>query len=294
VSQTANTQSPVTLAALTGGVLSALFALWAMRGLPFGGLLLWLTPLPLFAAGFAFGAKAGLVAAAIGAACVVLLSSAFGLAIYAVMFSLPVAFILSAMNRPQGFDLSLPLVLLGLWPVVVLLLLALSVDDIEGAMREAVATGVRRMGVAVPPGMVEQVARLKAAAAGLWMALLMIGNGVLAWKLVAKAGFAPAAAPDWTDIRLPNWYAPLVALAIVAWLLAGGAVALSVLLLLLLPVFFLGIGGVHRRLRGRPGRAAMLAGFYVLMLLFLQLMAPLLVGLGLFDQWRRRGAPPTT
>ena len=39
---------------------------------------------------------------------------------------------------------------------------------------------------------------------------------------------------------------------------------------------------------------AFLAGFYVLMLLFLQVMAPLMVGLGLFEQYRRRATPPPT
>lgn len=292
MSQTANNPAPSTLAALTGGVVSALLALWAMRGLPLGGLLLWAVPLPLFAVGWAFGPRAASVAAAVGAASVVVMSSAFGVAVYAVMFALPAALLVSAAQRGGPIELGLPLALLGLWPVVVLLILSLSVDDIEGAMRAAVESGVRRMGVALPPGMVEQVARLKAAAAGLWLALVMIGNGVAAWKLVTRLGLAPQPAPDWTDTQLPGWYAPLVALSLVAWLVVGGGVALSVLLLLLLPVFLLGIAGVHRRLRGRPGRTAMLAGFYVLMLLFLQLMAPLLVGLGLFDTWRRR-APPT-
>jgi hypothetical protein len=66
------------------------------------------------------------------------------------------------------------------------------------------------------------------------------------------------------------------------------------MLLLLVPFFVMGVFAVHVMLRGRKSRPAYLAGFYVLMLLFLQLMAPLMVGLGLFEQYRRRPALPPT
>ena len=95
-------------------------------------------------------------------------------------------------------------------------------------------------------------------------------------------------------MRLPGWYLPLPLVALLVWSLVGGAVALSSLLILLVPMFLLGVVGVHRLLRGRPGRLAFLIGFYVMMLLFLQVMAPLMVGVGLFDQIRRRATLPPT
>ena len=61
--------------------------------------------------------------------------------------------------------------------------------------------------------------------------------------------------------------------------------------MLLIPLFLQGLAGVHRRAQGRKGRAPMLALFYVLLVLFLQVIGPALVGLGLYDQFRRRGAP---
>jgi hypothetical protein len=69
---------PEALAAAAAGACSALCALWAMRGLPLGGLLLWLTPLPIFAAGFGFGARTAVYAAALSTAVVVLSSSPAG------------------------------------------------------------------------------------------------------------------------------------------------------------------------------------------------------------------------
>ena len=83
-------------------------------------------------------------------------------------------------------------------------------------------------------------------------------------------------------------------LAFGAWMAVGGAVALSAFLMLLVPLFLLGVVAVHAKLEGRPARMAFLAGFYLLMLVFLQVMGPLMVGLGLYEQIRRRHAPPPT
>jgi len=286
--------SPTALAAGVAGLCSALIALWAMRGLPLGGILLWLAPLPIFAAGFAFGARTAIFSVAIASMAVLLSSSTLGLAVFLAMFGLPAAMITSTAVQSGRMDLSLPLALLGLWPVVVLGILAVSVSDLEGEMREAVEMGVRRMGVALPDGMVSQIAQVKAAAAGFWMALLMVGNGIAAQILVTRRGLALYATPSLDDLRLPAWYLPLPLVALLLWSLVGGAVALSSMIMLLVPIFLLGVVGVHRLLRGRAGRLAFLIGFYLLMLLFLQVMAPLMVGVGLFDQIRRRAAPPQT
>ena len=286
-------QAPA-LAAGAAGLCSALLALWAMRGLPLGGMLLWVAPLPLFAAGFAFGARTAIFAVGIASLAVLLGSTTLGLAVFLAIFGVPVALICATALQPGRMDLTLPLAVLGLWPVVVLGILAASVTDLEGEMREAVEMGISRMGVAVPDGMVGQIAQVKAAAAGFWMTLLMLGNGVAAQNLLARRGLAMYAAPPLDDLRLPSWYLPLPVVALVLWALVGGAVALSTLLLLLVPVFLLGVVGVHRLLLHRPGRLAFLIGFYLMMLLFLQIMAPLMVGVGLYDQIRRRMMPPQT
>ncbi len=285
---------PGALAAGAAGLCSALLALWAMRGLPLGGLLLWAAPLPLFAAAFAFGARTAVFAVSIASLAILLASTTLGLAVFLAIFGVPVALIASTAVQSGRMDLTLPLAVLGLWPVVLLGILAASVSDLEGEMRDAVEMGVRRMGVALPDGMVDQIAQVKAAAAGFWITLLMVGNGLAAQKLLTPRGLALYATPSLDDLRLPNWYLPLPVVALALWYLVGGAVALSSLLILLVPVFLLGVVGVHRLLRGRPGRLAFLIGFYLLMLLFLQIMAPLMVGVGLYDQIRRRTAPPQT
>lgn len=285
---------PGALAAGAAGLCAALLTLWAMRGMPLGGLLLWITPLPLFLAAFAFGARTAIFAVGIASLAVLLGSTTLGLAVFLAVFGVPAALISATALQSGRMDLSQPLAVLGLWPVVVLVLLAASVSDLEGEMRDAVEIAVRRMGVALPDGMVDQIAQVKAAAAGFWMALLMLGNGLAAQYFVTRRGLALHATPSPDDLRLPNWYLPLPLVALAIWALVGGAVALSSLLILLVPVFILGVVGVHRLLRGRPGRMAFLIGFYLLMLLFLQIVAPLMVGVGLYDQIRRRMMPPQT
>jgi hypothetical protein len=285
---------PEALAAAAAGACSAVFALWAMRGLPLGGLLLWAAPLPIFAAGFGFGARSAAYATAVSAAVVVLTSSFLGFVIHLALFSLPAVLIVALAGRGSELELSRPLALLGIWPVLLLLVLAVTIPDLEAEMREAVEQGVQRMGVPMPDTMVAQIAQVKAAAAGFWLALLMLANGWAGYRLAASQGLSPPAVADAADLRLPSWYLPLPLVAGAAWLAFGGAVALSSMLLLLVPLFLMGVVAVHLRLRGRPARKAFLAGFYVLMLLFLQVMAPLMVGLGLFEQYRRRATPPPT
>jgi hypothetical protein len=289
---------PWALAAGAAALLSALAALFAMRGLPLGGLLLWLAPLPLFACAAGFGARVAGAAVAIAALVVLLGSNSLGAALYLAMFGLPAALLSFAATLggrlPVGAPLALgtPLALLGLWPATALVLATLLVADLEGALREMVQMGVQRMGVPASEAMVAQIAQVKAAAAGFWFALLMLGNGLAGRRLAAGSGLEPHPMPDAGDVRLPAWYGPLPLVALAAWAAIGGGVLLSLLLVLLVPFFLLGVVGVHRRLSGRAGRIAFLAGFYVLMLLFLQIMAPLMVGVGLFDQFRRRAAPP--
>lgn len=283
-----------TSAALAAGACSALCALWAMRGLPLGGMLLWATPLPLMLAGLGFGARTAAFAVVVASLSLLLLSPLLGLAIYLFAFGLPTAMLVGAAQQRERMELALPLALLGIWPSAIILGLAVLIPDLEGAMREAVELGTRRMGVTLPEGMVEQVARVKAAAAGFWVALMMVVNGLVAQRLLERRGLALQAAPPAETLRVPDWYLVLPGLALGGLLATGGAVALSVLLILLLPFFLLGVAAVHRRLRDRPGRLAFLVGFYLLMLLFLQVMAPLMVGLGLYEQIRRRAAPPPT
>jgi hypothetical protein len=193
------------------------------------------------------------------------------------------------------------LALLGLWPVAVLGAATAFLgggEALQAAMRTALETTLGRAGFAVPEPLLAQLVRVKAAVVGSLSALAMLGNGFAARRFVRRWGLAVPPLPDPASVRLPGWY-PLLPGAAAGLFLAtpaeADAVPLSALLLLLVPLGLMGVAGVHARAKGRPARVPMLAVFYLLLALFLQVMGPAMVGLGLYDQFRRRApsAPPS-
>jgi len=289
--------NPGLLAAGAAGCVAAALALWSMRGLPLGTVLLWFTACPLFIAGLGFGLRSGVLAAVLATLLVGLAGNGLAALIFLTLFGLPVPLLLAAGLRPGGVRLGLPLALLGLWPVLVLLLSALFLADdggLEAAMRGAVAAAMAQLDIPSSDVLVNQLVRVKAAAIGFWAALALLVSAAVATRFLDRRGLMALPQPVWSAVRLPQWYPILPALAAGGFLLAptgGDAVPLSALLMLVVPLFLQGIAGIHARLHGRKGRVPMLAGFYVMLLLFLQVMGPGLIGLGLFDQFRRRAAP---
>ncbi len=281
-------------AAVAAGLLAAVAALWAFRGLPLGTLLLWLTPFPMFAAGLAFGPASAVVAAALAALLVAVAGGGASALVFLALFGVPVSLLLVTASKP---DLGRPLALLGIWPLVVLLAAAALLPGeggLEAAMRDAVEAALLRMGLPAPELLVAEVARVKAAAIGFWVALMLLANAALARRFLTKRGLGQTPAADWAMVRLPGWYPLLPAVAAGVFLTAqpeADAVPLSALLLLLVPLFLQGLAGVHRLARGRKGRVPALSVFYLLLVVFLQIVGPALVGFGLYEQFRRRPAP---
>ena len=271
--------------------------MWAFRGLPGGTMLFWMAPFPLFAAGLAFGPSAAVVGSLLAVLLLAVVGGGMPVLVFLALFGLPVPLLLLAALRTGQASLGLPLALLGLWPLAMLLLAAVYLADdggLEPAMRRAVELALARLGLPAPEMLVAELVRVKAAAIGFWTSLALLANAAAAERFLARRGLLALPASDWTSARLPKWYPLLPAVA--AGLLLGApegadAVPLSGLLMLLVPLFLQGCGGVHARLQGRRARLPMLALFYMLMLLFLQVMGPGLVGLGLYDQFWRRPAP---
>jgi len=292
--------NPGLLAAGAAGFAAAFCALWAFRGLPLGTMLLWLAPLPLFLAGFGFGTGSAVLAALLATLLVGVVAGGVPVLAFLALFAVPAPLLVGAALRGGRLDLSGPLALLGVWPVAVLCLAALAAageGGLEAVLRRSVETALLRMDLEASEPLIGVLVRVKAAALGFWGGLALIANGAAAQSFLSHRGLARARAPEWTTVRLPQWYPVLPAIAAVVWLAAptgADAVPLSALLLSLLPLFYLGIAGVHRRAGGRRGRVPMLVLFYLLLVLFLHLMAPALVGLGLIDHFRRRAAPSQT
>jgi hypothetical protein len=291
---------PRWLAGAAGGLAAAFLVLWTLRGYPLGLAAFWLSPLPLFLAGLGFGLPAAGVAVAIGALALLLVGpgSVPGIAFLA-LFAGPVLALLAAGLRGGRIEPDLPLAVLGLWPAAGLLVGAFALSGFEGglsgAVRGAVENGLARMGLGAGPGVVEQMTLIMGGAVAFWLGFAWMANGIAAQSFLARGGLAAHPSPVWSEARLPGWYPVLPALAAVAWLLFGGSDVLlvSLLLALLVPLFFQGIAFVHARSRALNGRWMVLLLFYVLLIVFSVPAAALLIGVGVFATFARP-APPSS
>ena len=290
---------PRWLAAAIGGIVSAIAALWAMRGLPLGFAAFWLTSLPIFAAGLGFGSGSAFGALCIGTLMVLVLASEWPALIYLLGFALPALLMVATGLRAGRLDASVPMALTGIWPALVILLVAVLLADtpggFDGALIGSVQQGLRRMGIADAGMPVEQLARIMAPAMAGWMVAALIICGIGAQTTLTRRGMALAATPRWCETRLPIWYGFLPAGAALIWLSGMGgdsSLPFALFLVLLLPFFLLGLAAVHRRSAGRTARPFMLGVFYAGLVILSVPAAIAVTAFGFFEQWGRRHEPP--
>ncbi len=291
--------NPRWLAGMAAGLMAAVLSLWAMRGLPLGFAAFWLTPLPLFAAGLGFGPAAMASAAGLAALLHAALAGLLPMAVFLVAFAVPALLMVVLGFRRGRIEPGLPLAVLGIWPAIVIMLAGFAFAGVpgglEGAIRTAVVQGLQRMGSSPTQFPVSELVQVMAAAVGFWSAVSLSVNGAAAQSALARTGLALAPTPQWSAVRLPGWYPALPGIAAAAWLAFGGegdVVLLSVLLVLLLPVFLQGIAAVHRRSAGRPGRHFMLGIFYAGLVILSVPAAVAVTAFGFYEQWGRRTSPP--
>jgi hypothetical protein len=290
---------PRWLAAAIGGIASAIAALWAMRGLPLGFAAFWLTSLPIFAAGLGFGSASAFGALCVGALMVLILASEWPALIYLLGFALPALLMVATGLRGGRLDASAPLALIGIWPALVILLVAVLLADspggFDGALIGSVKQGLARMGMADAGMPVEQLARIMAPAMAGWMVAALIICGIGAQTALTRRGMALAATPLWRETRLPIWYGFLPGAAAVIWLSGMGgdsSLPLALFMVLLLPFFLLGLAAVHRRSAGRTARPFMLGVFYAGLVILSVPAAIAVTAFGIFEQWGRRNELP--
>lgn len=290
---------PRWLAAAIGGIASAIAALWAMRGLPLGFAAFWLTSLPIFAAGLGFGSLAAFGALCVGAVMVLILASEWPALIYLLGFALPALLMVATGLRGGRLDAALPLALTGIWPALVIILVAMllagSPGGFDAALIGSVNQGLTRMGIADAGMPVEQLARIMAPAMAGWMVAALILCGIGAQSALARRGLAMAANPRWSEARLPIWYGFLPSGAALVWLSGLGgdsSLPFALFVVLLLPFFLLGLAAVHRRSAGRTARPFMLGVFYAGLVILSVPAAIAVTAFGIFEQWGRRNQPP--
>jgi len=293
------------LAAGAAGLVAAILALWAFRGLPGGSLALWISATPLFLAGMGFGTTALIAAIGVASLALLLAGNSLMLGLFLAAFAAPVlALVLASGGDPRRgvtAQLTLPFALLGVIPAlgigVAAIMLADQQGGLEGAMRQAADMALAKLGLPAGEAMIADLVRVKAAAIGFWVMLALLLNAAAAGSALTRLGIL-ATAPAWREARLPAWYLALPALAALGWFAAddgADAVPLSIMLALLVPVFLHGLAAFHRATRALRGRPMVLGGAYAALLVIAVPMALAATGFGLFDivnAKRGRHAPP--
>lgn len=295
-----------TTATLAAGLVSALLALAALRGLPFGTMAFWFSPSPLLAAALAFGWPAAAQAGLLGALAVVVSGGVPGSFAWVLLCALPSVVMpwLALPAAPGGaLSLALPFALLALWPAALLLAAELvfagQPGGFSGVLLAAVELQLARIGVppeVAGPDFAAMIVRIKPLAFALWFGIVMAMNAALAQRVVQRHGLLAAAPARWSMALLPGWYWGLALAAALAALLAPGGAGFAIssaAMMLAVPLALQGLAVAHSVSRGRSGRGLMLGVLYLALVLFLVPAGLALAALGAAEHFLNlRGRRP--
>lgn len=284
----------VSAAAFLGGVKAGLSGSYS------GFMLVYLSPAPLFTAALGLGGSAGIVAAAVGTAPVIIAGGIPAGLGYTALAAVPSAVLgwkvmLSRANADGEIEWYPPGALAG-WLcgigvvtyVLLCVLLASQPAGLSGTVKEMLTELAGR--IQIPDDEMDLfIGILHPIVPGAAVAFLMLiqaANGALAQGLLSAADRAIRPAPDLGALELPSWIATGGAVAALAALVVGGEfgyVARNLVIVAAVPFFLQGLSVVHVLARRTGGGTMLLAIFYVT-LIVLGWIAVVLVLLGLVEQ----------
>lgn len=302
------------LAALGGGLVSAIFYISVKTGTPGSILLAYLSPLPLFLAGLAAGWKGAAVACAVAAAGVAAGTSFAAAGMFLALIVAPALIVVrqGLLSRPGGTAGALewypPGLLLG-WLTgyglaglcAVALYLSGAAGGLEGAASRFLNATLGQMTEAPQNPRVQFVldalARyLPGMIAAVWL-IVTAANAALAQALLVRFGWNRRPSPPFAALVLPRWVTGALVVVALTTLVSGqiGTLGLNALIVTAVPFLFLGLAVLHALLRRVAARGFILAVLYLLLVLF-GWPAIFIVGIGIMEQWvelrRRYGGPP--
>lgn len=285
------------LAAAAGLASAALFVL-GNSGSPYGMVLAYLAPAPLFLAGLTLGGLAAVAGGAAGAVLAVATAGPLAALGYLLADAVPVAILVrqALLSRP-GADGAVewyPPGLLAAWLTgigmaglaVMALVLIAGGAGLEGAVR-GLATEVAAVLEAPQPELFVDLVSplLPGSVAAVWMLMLTV-NGALAQAAAVSGKRARRPTPDIGALELPFWPAAVGAMAAVAGLTVGGDAGYflrNLAVVAAVPFLLQGLGVVHVLSRRTSGGVPMLVVFYAL-LVVLAWVSVLIALLGLVEQ----------
>lgn len=292
------------------GVAAGGFYLAVVLGSPGALILVYLTQLPLFAAGLWLGSGAAVIAGATATLILLAASDVFAAAIFAALNAVPVVLLVrQALLARQGADGKVvwypPGLLTGWLTAFALAGIAAALIAFGGPASlhaelrtvvmhelqrlpyqgvEADRTAIASFFALVIPGFV----------AASWMVMVVI-NGALAQGLLARFHLNWRASPQLTALDLPRWIPAVLGIAAALTLVEGVPrfIGVNVLITLTVPFCLAGLAVLHAVTQRLAHPRAALVAFYALAGLF---GWPLLVAaaFGLCEPWlglRRRFAP---
>jgi Predicted membrane protein (DUF2232) len=291
------------------GAVAGLMYVAVMLGTPGAIILVYMTHLPLFAAGLWLGTGAAIAAGAAGTLVLLAASDLLGAALFAVLNAAPVALLvrqaLLARRRDDGTLAWYPPGLLTAWltafalaGIGIAVLLMGGPEALQASLRGVLAQVLDRVyGQRLPNR--DKVAETLAAiipgiVAASWMITAII-NAALAQGVLARFGANWRPSPDLVALGLPIWMPIALGVAAAATALGGGVRFIAVNAIIALSVAFClaGLAVLHAAVRRLSHPAMALIFFYTTAALF---GWPFLVVaiFGLLENWlglRRRLAP---
>lgn len=276
---------PLVLAALAGLASAGLFLL-LVSGVPGVLLFAYFVQLPVIFSGLTLGLTGSVVAALSAVLVNSLIAGLLASLIYAVLQAGPALFLVrQALLSRTGDDGQVEWFPPGLLLAQLTLLAVLAVvlaygfylgepGGLQGAVESFLAVALSEFG-AIPsatelPPEVQGLAFLfPGVMATSWLVMVVL-NGVLAQALAVRSGWQRRPTPDLAGLELPWWLWPILGLAALFSLFGGGLGFLggSLLMIMAVPYFFLGLAVVHSLARQWSHRRVALFVLYACIVLF--------------------------
>jgi len=304
----------VPLIALLAGAASAGLYVYGLTLTITGVFLLLLAPLPLWLAGLGWGSTAAGLAGVVGAIAVLLLSDPMIGTMYAVMLAIPTAILAHlavARHKEPGSEKWFPanalisaLVVVGLIQALIAALALAATDaglvgTVRGNLVTVFGAYVTEDSGAGSGAVIDQWDSLVLGALIALTMMAQAGTGALAQGLLAAANKALRPSPSFWALRVGDWTRVLIVPLLIAVVVldATGMAAdggsggffqfLGMAFVLVLGVGFLlqGLAVMHALTRGMRIQPLVLAGVYLVALVFQPFGSALFALIGFFDRW---------
>ena len=297
--------------ALGGGALSGLVSLAFVAGIPGAMLVVYMTPLPLFLIGLAFGVRSEAVAGVSGMITAALVGGALSGLLFALIYALPVWMVTrlallrwqvtdgSGVTKEEWTPAGIILAMLASFAGTLFLLAYLLALSQEGGLQGMIHSVLERVFTYLMPGMQDgdngdllgALVALFPGYLGMSWVVMTIVNGAIALTMLNRMKASVRPSLGISELTLPDrmsWFligaAALALVGSVTGLEGLEYISRNLVLILALPFFFLGLAVVHNLARFTPHPGVLLTVFYMVLLLS-GWVALIAIAAGFIEQW---------